>query len=206
MNKNRSISELPVDSTRLCCNFVNTLYSWTGVDRYDFFQNYEAFIEWCEKLDIPDKRFMRSLLDHANKYPDEANRAMQKVRKSRLTIHDIISATANCDKKEILAILPGVNNIMADSLSHIQLEYTKNKFNISFPKDDINLVSPLWIIGKSLYDLMTEDDVTRIRECPGCGWVFYDETKNGKRRWCNPLNCGTKDKMDRYRNRKMDAQ
>jgi predicted RNA-binding Zn ribbon-like protein len=206
MNKIRSISELPVDSTRLCCNFVNTVFSWAGDDRYDFFQDYEAFIEWCEKLDFLDKRFLRLLLDHANKNPDEANRAMYKIRKSRLTIHDIISATANSDKKEISAIMSGVNSIVTDSLSHIQLEYAKNKFNIAFPKVAVNLNSPLWIIGKSLYDLMTEDDLTRVRECPGCGWVFYDETKNGKRRWCNPLNCGTKDKMDRYRSRKMDTQ
>ncbi len=204
MNRDRSISELPIDSTRLCCNFVNTLYSWTGADRYDFFQNYEAFIKWCEKLDIPDKRFMRSLLEHANKNPDEATRAIQKIRKSRLALHDIISAIANSDKKEISAALSGANNFVTDSLSHVQFEFAKNKFNIVFPNESLNLISPLWTIGKSLYELMTEDDLTRIRECPGCGWVFYDETKNGKRRWCNPLNCGTKDKMDRYRSRKMD--
>jgi predicted RNA-binding Zn ribbon-like protein len=44
-------------------------------------------------------------------------------------------------------------------------------------------------------------DITRMKECPSCRWVFYDETKNGKRKWYNPLNCGTQDKMSRYHQR-----
>jgi predicted RNA-binding Zn ribbon-like protein len=68
--------------------------------------------------------------------------------------------------------------------------------------EPVQLISPIWPVLKSLYDLLTEDDRIRIKACPSCGWVFYDETKDGKRRWCNPLNCGTKDKMDRYTKKK----
>jgi len=32
-----------------------------------------------------------------------------------------------------------------------------------------------------------------------CGWLFYDDSKGGQRRWCSMEACGTIEKMRRYR-------
>jgi predicted RNA-binding Zn ribbon-like protein len=37
-----------------------------------------------------------------------------------------------------------------------------------------------------------------IKECPGCGWLFLDRSRNGSRRWCDMQVCGSRDKMRRY--------
>jgi predicted RNA-binding Zn ribbon-like protein len=43
----------------------------------------------------------------------------------------------------------------------------------------------------------------RIKRCPAhdCLWLFYDASKNISRRWCAMDDCGTKDKVRRFRAR-----
>lgn len=47
-------------------------------------------------------------------------------------------------------------------------------------------------------------DAHRIKRCPNheCLWLFYDTSKNLSRRWCAMDDCGTKDKVRRFRARK----
>ncbi len=49
--------------------------------------------------------------------------------------------------------------------------------------------------------LLTSGELGRIKECPheegGCGWLFYDASKNRSRRWCDMAGCGSRVKMRR---------
>jgi predicted RNA-binding Zn ribbon-like protein len=47
--------------------------------------------------------------------------------------------------------------------------------------------------------LFTEGDFHRIRACGGhaCGWLFYDRSKNNRRRWCEMEVCGNRAKQRR---------
>jgi predicted RNA-binding Zn ribbon-like protein len=55
--------------------------------------------------------------------------------------------------------------------------------------------------------LFTEGDFHRIRECGGhaCGWLFYDLSKNNRRRWCEMEVCGNRAKQRRLRARRETA-
>src|SRR5919112_4603831 len=65
------------------------------------------------------------------------------------------------------------------------------------------LGAPLWPIARSAAELLVSPWRERVRECPGehCGWLFLDLTKNGSRRWCEMEVCGSRAKMQRYRDR-----
>ena len=57
---------------------------------------------------------------------------------------------------------------------------------------------PLWDVARSAIDVLTQDDLKRVKECPGaddCGWLFYDTSKNASRRWCSMEGCGSRVKM-----------
>ncbi|MEM9196836.1 MAG: CGNR zinc finger domain-containing protein [Pseudomonadota bacterium] len=47
----------------------------------------------------------------------------------------------------------------------------------------------------------------RIKRCPGdnCGWLFVDETKNGRRTWCSMQSCGNRAKAARHYARRKSA-
>ncbi|WP_210603419.1 CGNR zinc finger domain-containing protein [Brevibacterium oceani] len=46
--------------------------------------------------------------------------------------------------------------------------------------------------------LLTTDDLTRLRVCPGCGWVFVDKSPTRRRRWCDPADCGNRARQRRH--------
>jgi predicted RNA-binding Zn ribbon-like protein len=74
------------------------------------------------------------------------------------------------------------------------------RFSWSFRgADDLRL--PLWLVSASAVELLTEGDLARVKQCPGaddCGWLFYDTSRNGKRRWCSMEGCGSRVKMRRH--------
>ena len=38
----------------------------------------------------------------------------------------------------------------------------------------------------------------RLRSCPRCGWLFFDRSKGGRRRWCSMKTCGNREKASRH--------
>jgi predicted RNA-binding Zn ribbon-like protein len=46
-------------------------------------------------------------------------------------------------------------------------------------------------------------DLRRVKRCPShdCLWLFHDDSKNLSRRWCAMDDCGTLEKVRRYRRR-----
>ncbi len=55
--------------------------------------------------------------------------------------------------------------------------------------------------------LITDGDFHRIKQCGGhaCGWLFYDTTKNNRRRWCEMEVCGNRAKQRRLAARRRGA-
>jgi predicted RNA-binding Zn ribbon-like protein len=63
-----------------------------------------------------------------------------------------------------------------------------------------------WLVGAialSAAEFLTSGDRSRLKVCgnSGCRWVFYDDTKNRSRRWCDSNLCGNLFKVRRYRSR-----
>jgi predicted RNA-binding Zn ribbon-like protein len=52
-------------------------------------------------------------------------------------------------------------------------------------------------------DLLLLGEPARLKRCAGhdCAWLFYDRSKNASRRWCLMSDCGTNDKVRRFRQR-----
>jgi len=51
--------------------------------------------------------------------------------------------------------------------------------------------------------LSETDRLDRVKACASdeCGWIFYDRSKPGNRRWCSSALCGNRQKTRRYRDR-----
>jgi predicted RNA-binding Zn ribbon-like protein len=61
----------------------------------------------------------------------------------------------------------------------------------------------LWPVVRSAAELLTSDELGRVRECAAdnCAWLFLDRSKNRSRRWCDMAVCGNRDKVRRFRQR-----
>lgn len=54
---------------------------------------------------------------------------------------------------------------------------------------------------------VAQGQTERYRVCAndGCRWIFYDESRAGRRRWCDMSSCGNRAKAARHRARKRAA-
>src|SRR5262249_26037791 len=63
------------------------------------------------------------------------------------------------------------------------------------PEDGI-VEAILGPIALSALTTLLQSDLTRVKQCSGehCGWLFFDTTKNKRRRWCEMEVCGNRAK------------
>lgn len=66
----------------------------------------------------------------------------------------------------------------------------------------------LGLIAVSALSILSDPrELNRLKMCPGkdCGWMFVDETKNARRKWCAMDLCGNRAKALRSYERKVRA-
>ena len=67
----------------------------------------------------------------------------------------------------------------------------------------IDQLAPLlWSAG----DLLAGGKLDRVKRCanPECGWLFLDDSRAGKRRWCSMSSCGNREKARRHYHKSKD--
>jgi predicted RNA-binding Zn ribbon-like protein len=66
----------------------------------------------------------------------------------------------------------------------------------------------LWPIVRSAADLVTSEEVGRVRECASetCAWLFLDGSRNQRRKWCDMATCGNRAKARNYYRRQRAEQ
>ncbi|WP_144281971.1 CGNR zinc finger domain-containing protein [Chryseobacterium echinoideorum] len=202
MGKFRSIGTLVIDSNILCCNFVNTVSSWKTEENYDYFATYLDFVDWCSKLKISNPHLLQTLRELAERQPEEALAALNRIKEIRRILQGLISAVAEKDDDKKQIFLPATNLLIVDAFSRQRLQFAEDKFFLDHIEASGDLIFPVWKVLHSLVNLLTQHSLERVKQCPKCGWVFLDETRNGSRKWCNPKYCGTSDKMKRYNKKK----
>ena len=101
------------------------------------------------------------------------------------------------DKKDLDTLVTSYGKVIAES------EWTKVDGHYEFTwKIDSTFDAVLGPIVHSAGDLLQSEELRHVKECPGCGWLFLDTSKNQSRRWCSMNTCGVRDKMRRYHKRK----
>lgn len=73
-------------------------------------------------------------------------------------------------------------------------------FDFSVAPAEIALLGP---VAWSALDMLAAGNFERVKQCPGddCGWLFFDNSKNNSRRWCDMATCGNRTKAKRHRHR-----
>lgn len=61
--------------------------------------------------------------------------------------------------------------------------------------------SLLGVISLQIMDALLRLPSERLGACPACGWMFYDVTRGGRRRWCSMATCGNRSKVRQHRRR-----
>ena len=194
----RSLETLELVGGVLCLDFVNTINSRHNPE-HDYLMQYSDLVQWATKLGILSSAQNNQLRKRAMQNIHEAENALLAARTLRDLLYRLFSKAAagsEPHKKDldIFTVFYG------ESISRSQFVKREAHYGTSWSFDEA-LESVLWPVIHSAGELLLSDKLGQVKECPGCGWLFLDTSKNQSRRWCSMDTCGVRDKMQRYHQR-----
>ena len=192
---------------RLCFHFANTVESRLGDDRRDFLEGYADLAKWSHHARVLDRTQLERLLAEAEHRPAEARATFERALALRDVIYRLFCAIARGEALDAIDIAALEREHRA-AFDNARLVPTDAGFRWQWVEGD-ELDRMLWPVVRSAVEVLTEESPARVKECPGtgdCGWLFYDTSKNGTRRWCSMEGCGSRAKMRRQYARHRSAK
>jgi predicted RNA-binding Zn ribbon-like protein len=185
---------------RLCLNFANTVDPRQGDHPRDFLTGYSDLVAWSVRVGVLDAAAAHELIEAAERDPAGADQAYADAVRLREAMYRVFSAIAAGDAAPG-ADLTTLNQALARGLAHARLEPDGAGYRWGWQPEPPALDRMLWPVLRSAGDLLTSEQLERVKECPGlgdCGWLFFDTSKNGSRRWCSMEGCGNRAKGRRH--------
>ena len=187
----------------LCLNFTNTSSGRGTPMRQEHLRQWEHLLAWAEHagvIDAPYRRVLELSGEHCG------GETLGPALELRETIYALFRAV-NASQGAPASSLQPLNRTLSEAMAAAGIRPAAEGFTWGWPDDEPQPMRILWAIARSAAELLTGPDLDRVKFCPGegCGWLFLDKTRNGKRRWCEMEVCGSRAKMRRYHPRRRAA-
>jgi predicted RNA-binding Zn ribbon-like protein len=198
-------------------DFVNTVGGWAsdpalrgGRDHRDVvlrnkLETYADFLAWCQQTGLVQSSEGNKLLRLAKEQPVAAERMLKRGLQLRVAIYRLFRSVVE-RRRPLPADLEKLNDELLVAGKHEKLEAAKGGFSWGWQGETIQLDRPLWSLVLSAAELLASADLWRLRQCcgEGCGWMFLDTSRNGRRHWCDMKDCGNLAKVRRFRQRQRE--
>lgn len=189
---------------RLPLDFANTAENHASTQPIERLNSYSDLVGWSRAAGLLAENEARCLLEEAADHSTEVSAVLVKAIELREAIYRIFSAIANeeePDRKD----LSYLNEALIKALMQAQIVPTSNGFEWRWVTGKDSLDQMLWPIAHSAIELLFSEELNRVGECAddrGCGWLFFDTSRNRIRRWCSMDDCGNRAKSREFYRRK----
>lgn len=183
----------------VCLDFVNTLDDRFQPEQKELLKDYVDLARFAEDTGIvPDAQVDR-LMTRSMQDREKAKRALASAIHLREAISEIFYSRV-WGKPAPAAALAILNGHVQEAAQHLQLVPARKHFEWRFEADGYDLFAPLWPIARDAAELLASDRMQFVRTCASktCQWIFLDESKNHRRRWCDMTQCGNRAKVKRF--------
>jgi predicted RNA-binding Zn ribbon-like protein len=188
------IRELPIVAGQLALDFANTVDDPQGPLEFDHISDYSLLAVWAERVGIATDSSAEALRRMAEANGAAATAVVADAALLRAAINDLFGALV--EGRSPAGGWDRLRPFVAAAIEHAELSSDPVQ---QVPVWDIaELESPLWPVAEAAYGLLSRPDLSRLKRCAGCPWLFFDRSKNGSRRWCSMTDCGTHEKIRRY--------
>jgi len=194
-----SVEKLRLLGGRLCLDFTNTMEPRLGNHPHDYLADYADLVQWSLHVGLLTEGEAEYLQRDAAHRPAEATMTFERAIALREAMYRVFSAVVHSTVPEITD-LDTLKAAFVEAMTHAQLISTPHGFKWDWTEKENALDQMLWPVVHSAVELLTSEEVKKVKECPGvgnCGWLFLDTSKNGSRQWCSMEGCGSRAKMRR---------
>lgn len=181
----------------LCLDFTDTVDWRTSNHAEDGLKTYEDLLAWSTKRGLVSKAYQTKLGSLVAGNQALGRKVMADAHELREAIYHIFSAIAH-EKKADRKDIELMNTHLAKGLSKLSVRNTGEQYTWTW-RDTNAADMMLWPIARSAADLLTSDELERVKECAneeeGCGSLFLDCSKSGTKKWCSMKSCGNRAKV-----------
>lgn len=125
---------------------------------------------------------------------------LRHVRELRELLYSVVSSLAT-DGNVSLADAGRIESLVRDTAFHADLDISLGQFQMTAHSSQLGdgVSTVLHNFAQTISGL----EIERIRKCESntCGIHFYDDSKNGRRRWCSMAVCGNRAKAAAFQSR-----
>lgn len=189
-----------------CLDFVNTLDDRFTNKPEELLKSYVDLARFGEDTGILTDTQVDRLFPWSIQCKEEAEEVLKSAIELRESISEIFYAVVRREPVPA-APLALLNQHVQKAAQHLVLVPGKARFEWKFDSSAINAYAPLWAIARDAAELLASDRLQFVHACASdaCQWLFLDETKNHRRRWCDMTKCGNRAKAKRFYVRRKNA-
>jgi predicted RNA-binding Zn ribbon-like protein len=202
-NATQNPRQLPILGGHLALDFANTVDDPGGSARYDHAGTYAELVGWSTRIGIVASDQAEALLAAAQEHPRARSAALKRAHLLRRVLNEIFSeiAAINSGQSAGAESTPAAHwaelrPFVTDAMTHAELASEGSTYQLTWPETALDAM--LWPVAVAANELLTSPQLSRLKKCGGCPWLFLDQSKNMSRRWCAMNDCGTHEKILRY--------
>lgn len=185
---------------RLWLDFVNS----DTARSLDALRDFDTLMAWLEAATIVDGERGQGMRRRAREQPSGAAAALVDARRVRGALRTLAERGALAGGSEQVRgeALSEINRVLGRSAGTRRVERrTDGSYVRTFVPVGDAFAGLMIPIVESAADALILGELPRVRRCADarCARVFYDSTKNGRRRWCDMATCGNRAKAARHR-------
>jgi predicted RNA-binding Zn ribbon-like protein len=189
-----------------CLDFVNTLDDRFSDYPKELLANYRDLARFSEDTGILSPQQADRLTARSHEWPQAAEKVLRSAIRMREAMSEIFYARVR-EQTVPKASLTVLNGYIQEAAQHATLVPHDGQFEWQFEAAENNLEAPLWAIARSAAELLASERLQFVRACAAssCEWLFLDESKNHRRRWCDMTKCGNRAKVRSFYSRQKSS-
>lgn len=184
---------------RLWLDFVNT-EDVRGGAHLDALTSFATFADWLTDAGVLDTERAATIRRRAEQQPAGATAVLLDARRVRGALRQL--AERGSIPRVRIAALDEINRVLGRSAGTRRVEVREDgAFTRAFVPVGDAFAGLLIPVVDSAADALVLGELPRVRRCadPRCSRVFFDATRNARRRWCDMAVCGNRAKAARHR-------
>lgn len=193
---------LPLVGSELAFDFTNTSSGRSGPRHIEHLRTAEHLLMWARHAKMLTPRDGDLIAKRLATDRTLGARLLDRALALREAIYAIGIDCAR-GRRPRTQHVDALAHVHAASILKARLSPSETNFAWVWRPEDGVIEAILGPIALSALTMLSQADLTRIKQCGGehCGWLFFDTTKNKRRRWCEMEVCGNRAKQKAHRAR-----
>jgi predicted RNA-binding Zn ribbon-like protein len=172
----------------LALDFCNTAGEHLAEQPDELLRDWDSFLRWATQVALIGSKSYARLLRHP-----EPIASIVRLREAIYRVGLSIAGARRVSRRDLACIRKHADR------RRPEFEFRKNAIRWR-PAPAHASAQLCAVLASDALSLLCSPRALRIRICEGgkCGWLFLDESRGKKRRWCDMNDCGNREKARRY--------